>query len=229
MSRIRSLLTCLVLALLPMVAFSRAQAADTGWLASVRKGGYVIVIRHGLTTSDKTDPMANPAKEPAKGPAKGAEKGADSMSSMAKKGTGERQLSEEGRAQAKAIGEAMHKLSIPVGVVMTSPLQRAVDTGTLLGYGSTTTNPDLGESGPALSPEENARRADAMRKLAGQRPADKNLVLVSHKPNILEAFGKDWSNVTEGEASVFEPDGKGGHKLIVRVKSDEWNGLQATH
>jgi len=220
MSRIRSLLTCLVLALLPMVAFSRAQAADTGWLESVRKGGYVIVIRHGLTTSDKTDPMANPAKADSK---------ADSMSNMAKKGTGERQLSEEGRAQAKAIGEAMHKLSIPVGVVMTSPLQRAVDTGTLLGYGTTTTNPDLGESGPALSPEENARRADAMRKLAGQRPADKNLVLVSHKPNILEAFGKDWSNVTEGEASVFEPDGKGGHKLIVRVKSDEWNGLQATH
>jgi len=220
MSRIRSLLTCLVLALLPMVAFSRAQAADTGWLESVRKGGYVIVIRHGLTTSDKTDPMANPAKADSK---------ADSMSNMAKKGTGERQLSEEGRAQAKAIGEAMHKLSIPVGVVMTSPLQLAVDTGTLLGYGTTTTNPDLGESGPALSPEENARRADAMRKLAGQRPADKNLVLVSHKPNILEAFGKDWSNVTEGEASVFEPDGKGGHKLIVRVKSDEWNGLQATH
>ena len=216
MSRIRSLLTCLVLALLPMVVFSRAQAADTGWLESVRKGGYVIVIRHGLTTSDKTDPMANPAKADSK---------ADSMSNMAKKGTGERQLSEEGRAQAKAIGEAMHKLSIPVGVVMTSPLQRAVDTGTLLGYGTTTTNPDLGESGPALSPEENARRADAMRKLAGQRPADKNLVLVSHKPNILEAFGKDWSNVTEGEASVFEPEGKGGYKLIARVKSDEWNGL----
>jgi len=216
MSRIRSLLTCLVLALLPMVVFSRAQAADTGWLESVRKGGYVIVIRHGLTTSDKTDPMANPAKADSK---------ADSMSNMAKKGTGERQLSEEGRAQAKAIGEAMHKLNIPVGMVMTSPLQRAVDTGTLLGYGTTTTNPDLGESGPALSPEENARRADAMRKLAGQRPADKNLVLVSHKPNILEAFGKDWSNVTEGEASVFEPDGKGGYKLIARVKSDEWNGL----
>ena len=217
MFRIRSFLTRLVLALLPMVAFSQAQAADSGWLESVRKGGYVIVVRHGLTTSDKSDPMANPAK------------GADSMSNMAKKGTGERQLSEEGRAQAKAIGEAMHKLNVPVGMVMTSPLQRAVDTGTLLGYGSTTTNPDLGESGPALSAEENARRADAMRKLAGQRPADKNLVLVSHKPNILEAFGKDWSNVTEGEASVFEPDGKGGYKLIVRVKSDEWNGLQATH
>lgn len=214
MSRIRSLLTSLVLALLPIAASSQAYAADAGWLQSLRKGGYVVVIRHGLTTSDKSDPMANPAK------------GADAMSPAKK----ERQLSEEGRAQAKAIGEAMHKLNIPVGVVMTSPLQRAVDTGTLLGYGSTTSNPDLGEAGPALSSEENARRADAMRKLAGQRPADKNLVLVSHKPNILEAFGKDWSNVTEGEASVFEPDGKGGYKLIVRIKSDEWSGLlPATH
>lgn len=224
MFRIRSLLTCLVLALSPMVAVSRAQAANTAWLESVRKGGYVIVIRHGLTTSDKSDPMANPAK--AADP-----KNSDSMSNPAKKGAGQRQLSEEGRAQAKSIGEAMHKLKIPASVVMTSPLQRAVDTGTLLGYGSTTINPDLGEAGPALSPEENARRAEAMRKIIGQRPSgDSNLVIVTHKPNITEALGKDWSNVTEGEASVFEPDGKGGYKLIVRVKSDEWNGLpQATH
>jgi phosphohistidine phosphatase SixA len=198
----------------PVVAFSQAQAADAGWLESVRKGGYVIVVRHGLTTSSPaSDPMANPAK------------GGGSMSNPAQKSSGERQLSEEGRTQAKSIGDAMHKLKIPVGVVMTSPLQRAVDTGTLLGYGVTTTNPDLGEAGSALSPEENNRRAEAMRKLASQRPADKNLVIVSHKPNILDAFGKDWSNVIEGEASVFEPDGKGGYKLVARVKSDEWNGL----
>jgi broad specificity phosphatase PhoE len=214
MFRIRSLLTCVVLVLSPMVAFSQAQAADTGWLESVRKGGYVIVVRHGLTTSDKSDPMANPSK------------GGDPMSNAAKKSSGDRQLSEEGRAQGKAIGEAMHKLKIPVGKVMTSPLQRAVDTGTLLAYGDVSVNPDLAEAGPALSVEENNRRAEAFRKLASTNPpAGANVVLVSHKPNILEAFGKDWSNVTEGEASVFQPDGKGSYKLIVRVKSDEWNAL----
>ncbi len=217
MSRIRLLMACLVLALLPKVAFGQAQAADAGWLESVRKGGYVIVIRHGQTTSDHSDPMANPAKN-------------DPMNKPAKKAAGERQLSEEGRAQAKSIGEAMHKLKIPVGVVMTSPLQRAIDTGTLLGYGNATTNPDLGEAGSALSPEENKRRAEAMRKIVGQRPAEKNLVVVTHKPNIVDAFGKDWSNVSEGEASVFEPDGKGGYKLVVRVPSNDWNGLvQAAH
>jgi broad specificity phosphatase PhoE len=206
-----------LLALLPAVAASCAQAAD-GWLDSVRKGGYVIVIRHGQTTSDNSDPMANPTT--------GADaKRADPMSSPAKKGAGERQLSEQGRAQAKLIGEAMHKLKIPVGVVMTSPLQRAIDTGTLLGYGNATTNPDLGEAGHAVSPEENTRRAEAMRRIVGQHPAETNLVIVTHKPNITEAFGKDWSNVTEGEASIFEPDGKGGYKLVVRVRSSDWNGL----
>lgn len=213
MSPVRLLLSSLLFALLPAVAVSQAQAAGAGWIDSVRKGGYVIVIRHGQTTSDNSDPMANPAK------------GADPMSNPAKKGAGERQLSEQGRAQAKSVGEAMHKLKIPVGVVMTSPLQRAVDTGTLLGYGNATTNPDLGEAGHAVSPEENTRRADALRKIVGQRPADKNLVIVTHKPNITEAFGKDWSNVTEGEASVFEPDGKGGYKLLARVPSNDWSGL----
>ena len=120
----------------------------------------------------------------------------------------------------------MHKLKIPVGLVLTSTTQRAVDTGTLLGFGEVTATPDLAESGPAVSPEENNRRAQALRKLvAGQPPADNNLVIVTHKPNIIDAFGKDWSDVREGEASVFEPDGSGGYKLIVRVHADEWSRL----
>jgi hypothetical protein len=50
-------------------------------------------------------------------------------------------------------------------------------------------------------------------------------MLVTHKPNIMDAFGKDWFDVREGEASVFEPDGYGGYKLIVRVQANEWSGL----
>src|SRR5690348_14455429 len=161
-------------------------ASSAEWINDLRHGGYVIVFRHGATTSDqKVDSMSNPA---------------------ATKAPGERQLNADGRAQAKSIGEAMHKLAIPVAMVMTSPLQRAADTGKLLGFGETTTNPDLGEAGSALSPEENTRRAQAMRTLVSTRPqAGSNLVIVSHKPNITEAFGQDWSNIHEGEASVFEP------------------------
>lgn len=212
MSRVRSLLLFLVF--LPVIAFSQPLTPKPDWLEPMRLGGYVIVLRHGQTTSDNTDPMANPAKN------------ADPMSKPAKKGAGERQLSEQGRAQARSIGEAMHELRIPVSVVMTSPLQRAIDTGTLLGYGQATTNPDLAEAGSALAPVENNRRAEAMRKIVSQHPpADNNLVIVSHKPNIVDAFGKNWSDVHEGEASVFQPDGSGGYKLFVRIQADEWNGL----
>jgi hypothetical protein len=58
--------------------------------------------------------------------------------------------------------------------------------------------------------------------------AGSNVVIVSHKPNIMDAFGKDWFDVREGEASVFRPDGNGGHALIVRVQADEWGKLAQT-
>jgi broad specificity phosphatase PhoE len=231
MSRIRLLILCMLFELFPVIAFSQPAATQAGWLESMRLGGYVIVLRHGLTTSDQTspDPMANPAKS---ADAKGADsRNADPMSNPAKKGAGERQLSEPGRAQARSVGEGMRKLKIPVGVVMTSPLQRAVDTGTLLGFGEVTVNPDLAEAGAAISPEENKRRAEALRRIVSSRPpADNNLVIVTHKPNITEAFGKDWSDIREGEATVFEPDNKGGYRLIVRVPANEWSALlQSEH
>jgi hypothetical protein len=40
-----------------------------------------------------------------------------------------------------------------------------------------------------------------------------------------DAFGNDWSDLREGEASVFEPDGQGAFRLIVRVPADEWAKL----
>ena len=209
MSRIR-LFLLVMLGLFPAIAYGqslgRSSPTLAEWLGQMRLGGYVIVLRHGATTSDvATDPMSNPAKKAA---------------------AGERQLSEAGRAQAKAVGEALRKLKIPVGLVLTSPLQRAVDTGTLLGLGEVTTKPELAEAGSAVSAEENKHRADALRQLVALRPpADNNLVIVSHKPNIIDAFGKGWVDVREGEASVFEPDGSGGYKLVVRIQASEWSRL----
>jgi broad specificity phosphatase PhoE len=177
------------------------------WLNQMRLGGYVIVLRHGATASDSAmDPMSNPAK---------------------KTTSGERQLSDAGRAQARAVGEAMHRLKLPVGLVLTSPLQRAVDTGTLLGFGEVTTKSELAEAGSAVSPEENQRRADALRQLVTLLPpADNNIIIVTHKPNLTEAFGKDWSDVREGEASIFEPGAAGhGYKLVGRVRAEEWAAL----
>jgi broad specificity phosphatase PhoE len=193
---------CAILTFLPLKAGS--EPLPTELIDDLRLGGYVIVFRHGATVSDQAN--------------------TDSMSR--KNVPAQRQLNEQGRAQAKSIGESMRKLKIPVAMVLTSTIQRAVDTGKLLGFGEVTTTADLAESGPETSPEENNRRAQAFRKLVAEwPPADSNVVIVLHKPNIVEAFGKDWSNVREGEASVFEPDGKGAYKLVVRIQADAWTEL----
>ena len=192
----------------PAIAFSQSTPSPANWLDDLTLGGYVIVLRHGATTSDQADadPMSKPAKN--------------------QNAPGERQLSDQGRTQAKAIGAAMRRLKIPVGLVMTSPLQRAVDTGTLLGFGEVTTSLDLAESGSSVSPQENTRRAESLRKLvASQSPVDNNLVIVTHKPNLSDAFGEGWSDVHEGEASVFESDNAGGYKLIARIRADEWRAM----
>jgi phosphohistidine phosphatase SixA len=204
MRSVRLLLLGILFALSSVAA--NAQTAAPEWIAALRQGGHVIVFRHGATFPDQadTDPL-NP-----------------------KNVAQQRQLNDDGRALAKAIGEAMHKLKIPVGEVQTSLFQRAVDTGTLLGYGDAKPTADVTEGGLVVSPNENNRRAQALRKLAGTAPpAGSNVVIVSHKPNIMDAFGKDWFDIREGEASIFKPDGNGGYKLVVRVQAAEWGKLAA--
>ena len=204
MRSVRLLLLGVLFALSSVAA--NGQAAAPEWVAALRQGGHVIVFRHGATFPDQadTDPL-NP-----------------------KNVAQQRQLNDDGRALAKAIGEAMRKLKIPVGEVQTSLFQRAVDTGTLLGFGDAKPTADVTEGGLVVSPNENNRRAQALRKLAGTAPlAGSNVVIVSHKPNIMDAFGKDWFDIREGEASVFKPDGNGGYKLVVRVQASEWGKLAA--
>jgi phosphohistidine phosphatase SixA len=189
-----------------LAALPAGAQVDPGMMDAIkalRGGGHVIVFRHGATHADQadTDPLniANVAKQ--------------------------RQLNDQGRAVARAAGEAMRKLNIPVGQVQTSLFYRAVETGTLLGFGAVTSTVDITEGGQVVSPNENNRRAAAMKKLAATAPpAGTNVVLVSHKPNIMDAFGRDWFDVREGEASVFKPDGNG-YRLLVRVQAAAWAKL----
>ena len=137
----------------------------------------------------------------------------------------QRQLNDAGRAKAKEIGEAFHKLKIPVGLIQTSAFNRAIESGKLMNVGDVVSTSDLSEGGLVVTPIENNRRAQALRKLAATVPAaGTNTVVVTHKPNILDAFGKDLFDVGEGEATVFQPGGDG-YKMIVRVKPDEWSKL----
>jgi phosphohistidine phosphatase SixA len=172
---------------------------------SLRSGGYVIVVRHGATFSDQadTDPF--------------------NFNDIAK----QRNLNEKGKELAKAFGDAIRQIGIPVGKVYTSNFNRAFETAVLAGFNDAKKTTDLTEGGLVVSPDENSRRAAALHKMLAQVPAKgKNTFLITHKPNIIDALGKDWFDVKEGEASIFKPeDGK--YRLVARVQMEDWPKLVA--
>ena len=69
----------------------------------------------------------------------------------------------------------------------------------------------------------NANVGSAIRDLvnAGPKPATNNVV-VTHKTNIADAFGKEFGNVAEGEAIVLKPNPSGAPTLVDRVQAKEW-------
>jgi phosphohistidine phosphatase SixA len=187
-------------ALLP--ACTALQPADPGAsLLDLKQGGYVIVFRHGATNRDQadTDPL-NPGN-------------------VAK----QRLLSDKGKEVALQVGAAYRKLGIPLGDVYTSVFNRAVETGKLVSGHDVVATLDVTEGGLVVSPIENDRRAEALKKMAATKPAaGKNTLIVTHKPNILDAFGKDWFEVREGEATVFRPDSSGKSVPVARVQAQDW-------
>ena len=146
----------------------------------------MIVVRHGATFTDQadTDPF-----------------NFDNIAAQ-------RNLNDKGKALATAFGGVSRaRIGIPVGKVYTSKFNRAYETAVLAGFKDIEKTADLTEGGLVVSPNENNRRAEAFRKLLGAAPkAGTNTVLITHKPNIVDALGKDWFDVKEGEASIFRPE-----------------------
>ena len=119
------------------------------------------------------------------------------------------------------------RVGVPIGEVYTSKFNRAYETAVIAGFKDIEKTADLTEGGLVVSPNENNRRAAAFSKLLGVAPmAGTNTILITHKPNIVDALGKDWFDVVEGEASIFRPE-NGGYKLVARVHMEEWPRLAA--
>jgi len=73
-----------------------------------------------------------------------------------------------------------------------------------------------------VTPDENNRRAKALRDMLARAPhKGENDILITHKPNIIDALGKDWFDVKEGEAAIFKPEGAT-YRLLARVQMEDW-------
>jgi phosphohistidine phosphatase SixA len=192
-----------LLAMLGFAVPGRAAGDNLEIAQALRAGGLVIVVRHGATFPDQadTDPL--------------------NFENIA----AQRNLNDKGKALAKAFGDSLRQVGIPVGKVYTSKYNRAYETAVIAGFKDIEKTADFTEGGLVVSPNENNRRIEVFYKLLGTAPKPgTNTILITHKPNIVDALGKDWFDVKEGEASIFRPE-NGSYKLLARVQMDEWSRI----
>jgi phosphohistidine phosphatase SixA len=173
-------------------------------IAALRSGGYVILMRHA--SSPLTPPEA-------------AQADAENVRR-------ERQLDAKGRATAGALGEALRQLQIPIGEVFSSPTYRALQTIKLARLGHPQIFEELGDSGQSMLADTSGARADWLKAKASAPPGPhENTLIVTHFPNIIEAYPQDAEALADGEALILHPDGRGGATVITRVRIDAWADL----
>lgn len=201
-----------VLALLITTAAVRAatvpanQAKDSTLLAALRRGGCVILMRHA------SSPNALP----------------DARSAAAGNRNLERQLDGQGLADARAMGDALRQLKIPVGEVMSSPTFRARETITAEGLRAPQTFEQLGDAGHSMSQKAVAGWSGWLRQMVSRPPpAGSNTLIVTQMPNISDAYGRPAAALKAGGALIFLPDGHGDAQMLAVMQIGDWKQLAA--
>ena len=198
----RALVAAVVTALALTLSAGASAPADPSLVGSLRDGGLVLVFRHAATDFSKPD------KDPV---------------DLANCAT-QRNLSAQGRADARAIGRAARRLSLRIGTVLASRFCRTHETARLA-FGRANVSQALLNT---ITAEHNAawrKQIRAARRLLGTKPAKGMLtVLVTHGVVVSEATGE---SVEEGEALVFRPLGSGRFRLVGRLLPREWGTLRA--
>ena len=188
--------------LLALLWFACAAAAqvDPSIVGRLREGGYVLYMRHASTDFSQNDARMA---------------GYDDCANQ-------RNLTDKGRAEARAIGVHLKRLRIPVGEVLASPFCRTMETARLA-FGKAQATQDV-RGGPARP--DDASRYDPLRKLLSSPvPAGENRVISSHGNPFHAVAGPPY--LAEGEIAVLRPEGAMRFTLIARIRPQDWSGLRA--
>jgi hypothetical protein len=180
-------------ALLSLVFFAFAATAqpDSRLVQDLRQGGLVLYLRHASTDFSQND---------------SAMKSYDDCASQ-------RNLTDKGRQEARAIGEHVRRLKIPIGEVLASPFCRTVETARLA-FGKARATNDV-RGGPV-----EASRYEALRKLLSSPvPRGTNLVISSHGNPFYALAGPPY--LAEGELAVVKPEGDR-FSVIARIRPSDW-------
>ncbi|MBR0646398.1 histidine phosphatase family protein [Plastoroseomonas hellenica] len=199
----RGLWAIVVLGLLGSAAVQAQPLAAPAELAPLlRAGGLVLYMRHPATEPGQTD--AEPLDF------------ADC--------TTQRNLSDGGRRSAVEIGAAMRRIGMRIGGVVTSEYCRAREAARLMEFPAET-DALLNDGGRMLAKGPDSIPARALRTWLSRPPLPgTNLLIVAHRPNLVDAAGPSFADLGEGEVAVFRPS-DGGFVLVARVRAADWPGL----
>ena len=179
-----------------------APAADPALATTMKRGGLVLVLRHAGTDFSKPD------QDPV---------------DLADCRT-QRNLSAQGRADARAIGRGARRLKLRIGTVLASPFCRTKETARLA-FGRATVSRALLNTVVAAHDARWRRQIRAARRLFGTKPPPGRLtVLVTHGSVVGDSSGL---TLEEGETLVFRPLRNSRFRLLGRILPAEWRTLPA--
>ena len=197
--------TAAVVAISSGYSFAQEEPSGRDLVDALRRGGYIIYFRHAATDWSQDDYVS----------AEGEWTSCDP--------TRMRQLSDQGRANARRIGEAIRRLDIPVGRVLSSEYCRTRQTAQLMNLG--TVVPTRAIMNMRVADMVGGREAvieRAQRELSRPPKPGTNTVLVAHG-NLMRAASGAYTG--EAGAGIFEPlDGKG-FQLVGLLEPDQWQQL----
>jgi broad specificity phosphatase PhoE len=182
----------LFLALLALASVPAWALDDAKLWGELRRGGNVILVRHGSTLPGQGDPPGFRL---------------DDCSTQ-------RNLSNEGREEARRIGERLKRERVPIAKVYTSPWCRCRETA-MLAFGKAEDWTPLASVFEA--PDRDQEYTERVKKRIGtysSREMKGNVVMVTHNVNIASLTKL---SVAPGEMVIVRPDGCCGLRVVGRL------------
>lgn len=174
-------------------------------MRTLRAGGYVLYLRH--TTTDTSKPDAYPLVN---------------FNDCAS----QRNLNDEGRKLAVAIGRHLRAGGIPVSEVIHSPFCRTRDTARLVTEGAGIAlreEPKLAYPSNMTAEEKQPVLEMTRQLLSAPVAPGTNRMLVGHTQNVAELI--DHFIKPEGAMAVFRPLGGGRFAYVASIAPNAWAGL----
>lgn len=168
----------------------------------IRKGGFVLYMRHGNTDNSRPDRVPNVDLNDC---------------------STQRPLSDEGRELMKQVGKAIRDAKIPLGRILVSPMCRTRESAQLA-IGERFQVVESLMYSANMTSQEKKPRIEAL-KLLLKEPIAKgtNTLMIAHAPNLDDLIG--FFVKPEGTIVVFRTGGVNDYEYTASIHPEDWRTL----